>query len=651
MSGIAGIIHFDGKPVEPGQVEAMTATMHHRGPDGSNHWRGGNVAMGHCMLRTTPESLEETQPSTSEDENLVLVWDGRLDNREELRRSILQSGGRLRNNSDAELVMQSFAIWREQCPLRLLGDFAFAVWNKTRQEFFCTVDHIGARPLYYTLNKGCFAFASEEESLLVLPEVSGRPNELQIADMLVLPPESFDSQYSWLHDVKGLMPGNSLVVTRDGALCISRYWQLDAGTESAYSSDEECQEAFLSVFAEAVSCRMRSAGPVAAMMSGGMDSAGISAMVRRLLPEMPGKQFHTYSAIADEPENCVESQCILRLTKGLHGNAHFVSVPSFKGMANVQDLIEVAWSKPHPVDNSILLPAIMCKAAGVQGHRVMLTGVSGDLTMAGPDKFPAHLLRKGDWRQAWSECKAISENHTLLRGASPAMLLLKNAWAAYAPVTARSLVFWMRHKETWLASGAINADFVRKLDLAERLRLQITRRAMIGASSEDHRQGLARFNGGPWGLVSGLSGYDRVAGRYGVELRDPWADKRVVEFFLRLPFRYKLRNGWTKHLARTAFALDLDDKVRWRRGKEHLGPHFYQSLMDEWAKPALQRMVVDLQRLTPYVNIGTLWSRYSEDREGTDKNTNPSYSMSELVALERWIHRIELGARSTSLIC
>ncbi len=92
MSGIAGIIHFDGRPVEPGQVEAMTAAMHYRGPDGIHHWRRGNVALGQCMLRTTPESLEETQPLTNEDESLVLVMDGRVDNWEELRRELLGKG-------------------------------------------------------------------------------------------------------------------------------------------------------------------------------------------------------------------------------------------------------------------------------------------------------------------------------------------------------------------------------------------------------------------------------------------------------------------------------------------------------------------------------------------------------------------------------
>ena len=115
MSGIAGIIHFDGQPVAPGLVESMTQSMHYRGPDGINHWRRGSVALGQCMLRTTPESLEETQPLTNEDESLVLVMDGRVDNWEELRRELLGKGAVLRTRADAELVLRAYEVWGRDC--------------------------------------------------------------------------------------------------------------------------------------------------------------------------------------------------------------------------------------------------------------------------------------------------------------------------------------------------------------------------------------------------------------------------------------------------------------------------------------------------------------------------------------------------------
>ena len=111
MSGIAGIIHFDGAPVESGLIEKMTAAMHKRGPDGIQHWQNGSAALGQCMFRTTPESLEEVQPWCNEDESLVLVLDGRVDNYIELRKDLLANNLILRNISDAELVLRSYELW------------------------------------------------------------------------------------------------------------------------------------------------------------------------------------------------------------------------------------------------------------------------------------------------------------------------------------------------------------------------------------------------------------------------------------------------------------------------------------------------------------------------------------------------------------
>ncbi len=188
MSGIAGIIHFDGRPVEPGQVEAMTAAMHYRGPDGINHWRRGNVALGQCMLRTTPESLEETQPLTNEDESLVLVMDGRVDNWEELRRELLGKGAVLRTRADAELVLRAYEVWGEDCADRIIGECVFFIWDARQQRLFGARDAAGTRHFYYHQGKGWFAFASEIKGLLALP-IERRLNESRLLDYLV---EEFD---------------------------------------------------------------------------------------------------------------------------------------------------------------------------------------------------------------------------------------------------------------------------------------------------------------------------------------------------------------------------------------------------------------------------------------------------------------------------
>lgn len=125
MSAIAGIFYFHGAPLDPDLITKLTSAMSTRGPDSQTQWVKGSVGLGHCMLRTTPESLVERQPLLSQDGKLVLVWDGRLDNRAELRSALTSRGVVLRDNSDAEMVLQSYTIWGKGCPGQLLGDFAF----------------------------------------------------------------------------------------------------------------------------------------------------------------------------------------------------------------------------------------------------------------------------------------------------------------------------------------------------------------------------------------------------------------------------------------------------------------------------------------------------------------------------------------------
>ena len=635
MSGIVGIIYFHGRPVEPGQVEAMTTAMRSRGPDGINHWRRDHVALGQCMLRTTPESLAETQPLTSEDESLVLVIDGRLDNRDEVKRELLAARIALRDNTDAELVLGSYQLWGEDSPRHLLGEFAYAVWDRRGQKLFCAVDQFSARPFYFAMNKQFFAFASEEEALVGLPGVSGQPREELIAQILVPAFQSIDNQRFWLRDVDGLRPGQHMTVFADRTCRTQTYWKPESGRETVYTSDEECEEAFLDVFGEAVRCRLRVIGEPAMMMSGGMDSAGIAAMVRRVLPAIGGKRLRTYSAIADDPAKCVESRCIQSLTGSAETDAFFVSVPSFQGMVDARDLMESAWSRAHPCDNSILLQLLMCKAASRQGDRVLLHGLCGDVTMHVPYRYPTYLLKAGQWLSAWEECKSASRNNTYLRGTSPISLFLKSAAQAYSPNRAQALA-WRFRWRTSLAQASVNPGFVGSAKLVERLRHQEeeTRRRLENDIQQDHLQFLM----GAIGLELALTGLNRVGARYGVELRDPWADRRVVEFFLRLPIKYKVRDGWTKHLARTAFKSELNQNVLQRLGKEHLGWHFIVRAMDESPGFVSRTFEAGLGCLEKYLDVDAVRVRYeSYKRYGNDVDRLFVY---ELVTAILWLQRV-----------
>jgi asparagine synthetase B (glutamine-hydrolysing) len=331
----------------------------------------------------------------------------------------------------------------------------------------------------------------------------------------------------------------------------------------------------------------------------------------------------------------VESRCIQSLTKDLGGNAHFVSVPSFTGMADVDDLLETAWARPHPCDNSIVLPALMCLAASRQGQRVMLHGASGDLTMHVPTRYVAYLLCEGQWRTAWHECRSARRNNTYLHGSSPAWLFLQNAWTAWMPGGIRFLVRRLRRGDP-LAGSAASPRFAKRLQLTERLREQEaeSRRPFSASLQQAHAD---VFNAA-WGPVLGLSGYERVAGRYGVELRDPWADKRVAEFFLRLPLKYKIRDGWNKYLARSAFAQDLEDSVRWRLGKEHLGWQFTVRLMEESDMSMASMLELGLEAAQEYVDADAVRVRLEKYR--LTKDIAGQEFFYETLALMLWLRRV-----------
>src|SRR6266852_1652272 len=137
MSGLAGIYNLDGRPVDPALLRRMTERIAHRGPDGSGYWIDGPVGLGHRMLHTTPESLQEKQPLLDETGKLCLVFDGRVDNREELKEALTAKGARLRTDTDVEIVLRAYECWGEECLKRIIGDFAFVIWDRRHHQLFC----------------------------------------------------------------------------------------------------------------------------------------------------------------------------------------------------------------------------------------------------------------------------------------------------------------------------------------------------------------------------------------------------------------------------------------------------------------------------------------------------------------------------------
>ena len=181
MSAIFGLVYLDGRPAPAASLDTMRSRLAHWGPDGGGTWQGESCALGQALLRSTPESVQETMPLWTDDRQTVLVAAARLDNREELCDTFGIPLPDRPTTPDGRLVQQAFQRWGEDSPKHLLGDWAFAAWRPKERRLFVARDHIGVTGLFYYFRPPFFAFASGIEALLALQEGPHRLDEFHFA--------------------------------------------------------------------------------------------------------------------------------------------------------------------------------------------------------------------------------------------------------------------------------------------------------------------------------------------------------------------------------------------------------------------------------------------------------------------------------------
>ncbi len=448
MSGIAGIIHFDGKPVEPGLIEEMTGAMAHRGPDGINHWVKGAVALGQCMLRTTPESLEEHQPLTNEDESLVLVMDGRVDNWEELRRELLARDAVLRDRSDAELVLRAYEVWGEECPDRIIGEYVFFVWDARQRCLFGARDAAGTRHFYYHAGRGWFGFASEIKGLLALDRIERRLNESRLLDYLVVEFDRDDEIGTFYQGISRLPAGHAMWA-RENSVKTWRYWNPANLPPTRYASLEECAEAFLEQFRIAVKSRLRHIGPVGAMLSGGLDSSSIVGLISKEFRSHLSQPLRTFSLVRHDREKCSDWQSIQQIVE----NDDWID-PTIITSAVEPEVCLKFLDTLQNLDEPFLwdfCDYLVFDAAQARGCRVVLEGMGGDLLFYHPGNSLDQIFRtRAYWKIPF--LIAVCQRHGVQRYCLQKIVY---AWYASMPKALRDCYRKLRDK-WWVAGNKLH---------------------------------------------------------------------------------------------------------------------------------------------------------------------------------------------------
>lgn len=551
MSAIGGVFQRDGAPVARSDMARMETVLKPYGRDASAVWNGRRVALLRTLLRVTPEDALDRQPMRHSASGLVMVFDGRLDNRDELSDQLdINTSGRVLL-ADSDLALRAWIQWGEDCLPRLIGDFAIACWSERESRLFLARDPLGARPLFWYADRSRFLFASLPKGLFSQPAVPREVNQQAMSHYLAcLPVPEEATLYQGIRKVE---PGTVVVAGLQDERR-SAYFRFDPEKRIRLASTEEYVQAFRSTFAEAVRARLRSSGKVASTLSSGRDSSAVTAVAAGLLGEQ-GRELLAYTAV---PRSDFRGSA----PKGYHGNEGPLAASVARRFENVRHfLIESPPSSPldrldAAIEASDRSPLNACNLGWIsaihedaarRGAKVLLNGSFGNLTISHPGlSYLPWLLRHGRV-VAW--CRQIL---AMKRG--PQFRKVSLRWLLYASVAP-----FLPYRVFRILAKRVGHD----LDLAVHSPLSATMRQNFSQADREMRQPSADNRRETIESLRMMDFGEHAAeiNLAGLERRDPTADRRLLEFCLGIPENLFLREGQTCWILKQALGDQLPRKV------------------------------------------------------------------------------------------
>lgn len=511
MSCIAGMVNLDGAPVDRALLERMIGSMKSRAPDGHELWCSGNVGLAQALLRISPESVDERQPCTLDDQ----VWitaDARIDGRAELVATLRSAGEPVRGEApDAELILQAYRVFGESLLEHVIGDFAFALWDSRRATLLCARDHFGVRPFYYAKTDRVLVFASDIDAILAHPAVSTHLDDNAIGDFLLFG-QYQDAASTAYRDVRRLPAGSRLQV--DGGGCrVREYWNFPPHDWIRYGKSSEYVEQFDHVFTQAVTDRLRGRS-IAMELSGGIDSTAIAAVASADAATsgcaLGAFTVTTNHLFAEDQEGHYSAMV-----------ASHLSIPLVRRELGTHRLFERFGSSELRTAEPSAIPHLAFSFDAIAhmsraGARVLLSGQGGDEVLGHSSAYLAHLMRAGRLRELSIEVTAHLRRTGSWRGMGVRPAL---AMAMGRPPDRTRTPGWRPAFPDWLDAG-----FVARTDLTDRW--ETTWDRMLGRTEPEQRLR-------EWASSQVFSSYEMFS--LPMVARHPFLDLRLVALLLSVP--------------------------------------------------------------------------------------------------------------------
>ena len=508
MCGLAGVLNLDGAPVSSDVLRSMTTAIRHRGPDGEGYYFDGALGFGHRRLSIIDLSSAGAQPMANETGEVQLIYNGEIYNFRELRTELERRGHQFRSATDSEVILHGYEEWGDDCVTRFNGMFAFAIWDARRQRLLLARDRYGVKPLYYAHRERAFLFASEVKALLRHPALEAAVDSAALLEYFTF--QNLFSDRTLFAGVRMLPAGHLMCVTRNGT-SLHRYWdyRFDAGDDArehgrdAASYEEELHH----LFRQAVQRQLVSDVPVGAYLSGGMDSGGITAIASREIPNLASFTAGFDLSTASGLELHFDERSRAEALSYQFGTEQYEVILKAGDMERVMP--SLIW---HLEDLRVgqCYPNYYVARLASKFVKVVLAGTGGDELYGG---YP--------WRY-YRAATSLDEDDYLER--------YYGFWQRLVP---NSVIHRLFQPHVW--------DTIRDLRTIDVMRhvLSGTDGALDRPEAYVNRSLYFECKTFLHGL---LLVEDKLSMAYGLETRVPFLDNDLVDFAMRVPVGFKLRN-------------------------------------------------------------------------------------------------------------
>ena len=567
MCGIAGFFG-DTKGIDSIQIlRSMLTRIRHRGPDESGVYVSNKVALGSVRLSII-DLKSGTMPLSNSDDTIWIVFNGEIFNYIELREELIAKGYIFKTNTDTEVIVHMYEEFGMHFLNKLNGQFAIAIWDKTKEELILARDRVGIRPLYFTKFNGFFIFGSEIKSLIEFPNIN-----LEISPKAVSEYFTFWSSISpntFFEDVYEVTPGTYVTINSKE---INRYtyWELPISRQNEYRHNnlEKAVDEFERLFSDSVKLRMRADVPVAAYLSGGIDSSVTTSFIK----EISSDNLETFS-IGFSDKDYDESHYQILASKYFK-TKHTSFTCNNKEIA--EDFKDVVWHSEAPLLRTAPAPmSILAKNVRQNNIKVVITGEGADELLGGYNIFKETKIR-----QFWAKDEQSKLRPLLLKKLYPYLPQMKNAsngvlkmFFGYKLNETESPFY--SHLLRWNNTGRIknyfSDNFKEKIADYDPL-VELTKKW------SDKLSGYDFLSKAQWIEIKlFMSGYllssqgDRMAMANSVEGRYPFLDHRIIEFCMSLSPDLKLKGLNEKFLLKKLIKNRIPEPILYRSKQAYRAP-------------------------------------------------------------------------------